>query len=128
MIRAFSLAILFGLCVSAPAVGARQMQVEDLANTAIDVISSRYPTPHDDYIILMCTSDRADALAKDSDIGALVRYLRAAGGDLAVVVMPSGLNAGTTFAVYFKQGSPLGFVAIAPSKGEELGPATMAPN
>ena len=118
MIRAFSLAILLGLCAVAPVVGARQAQVEDLANDALDVISSRHPTPHDDYLILMCTSDRADALATDTDIGPLVRHMRVAGGDLAVVVMPFGLSAGTTFAVYFKGGTPLGLVAIAPSKNK----------
>ena len=116
MIRAFALTLLIGLCVAAPAADARQVRVEDLANDAIDVIGSRYPFPLDDYLILMCTSDREDALAKDSDIGPLVRFMSTAGADLAVVVMPAGSNAGATFAVYFKKGSPLGFVAVPPSK------------
>ena len=118
MIRPFALALFIGLCVAAPAADARQVKVEDLANDAIDVIGSRSPTPLDDYLILMCTSDREDALSKDSDIGPLVRLMSSAGADLAVVVMPAGLNAGATFAVYFKKGLPLGFVALPPSKSK----------
>ena len=124
MTRAFSLAILFGLCVAVLAADARQAKVEDLANDAIDVIGSRYPTPLDDYLILMCTSDREDALAKDSDIGPLVRFMRTAGADLAVVVMPAGVKPGTTFAVYFKKGSALGFVAVPPSTSTDDGIAS----
>lgn len=93
------------------------MRADNLANAALDVIGSRDPTPPDNYLVLMCPSNHAEALSKDSDIGAFIRHMQAVGSDLAVVALPSGgLDAGSTYTVYFKGGKAVGLVAVAASQ------------
>ena len=91
-------------------------QAEDLADAALDVISTRYPTPHENYFVLVCTPDRKQALAIDADIGAYYRYMREANSDLAVVVLPSAPGAGATYVVYFSSGAAVGLAAVDATK------------
>jgi len=84
-----------------------------VANVALGVISVHNPTLDEAYI-LMCPAARADSLAKDGDIGSFIRHMRAAGSDLAVIVIPPNMKVvGTTYVVYFKDNKPIGSLALA---------------
>ena len=95
----------------------KDISVESIATDALAIIGDRYPIKFEDYLILMCTSDRQQSLAKDSDIGAYVRYTPLAKGNLAVVVMPAGSNSGATYCVYFDTNKPLGIVTTPEGRG-----------
>jgi hypothetical protein len=110
MSRHSSLALVCALvCANlAFAQGAR----EEVANGALDVISSRYPTPHDNYMVVICKSDRAAALANDTALGAFVRYMRVVKSTTAVVVAPVGYSSDPTYVVYLDGTKPLGLAAL----------------
>ncbi len=111
-VAALTLGFAFGHAAVGLSMADGKRSDEDVANDALDVISSRYPTPHDGYMVVVCRPDAKGALAKDTALGAFVRYVRVVKASLAVVVAPTGYSDDPTYVVYFDGATPLGLAAF----------------
>ena len=103
------------VCVLIVTISATQAAVrpdEEIANDALDVISSGNPTPHDGYLVVICRSERAKKLSTDTTLGPFVRQLAVVKASMAVVVAPAGYSDEPTYVVYFDGTKPIGLATF----------------
>ena len=92
---------------------------------AVLVIKKKRTESLNGYLLIVCNAPDWKSLEKDSDLGPFLKYKKAA-SNLVVVAMPENAKGDSTYAIYFQDNKPIGFVEIKTSKGEKITEANVA--
>ena len=111
---------------SAKSAGQDNTSPEAIVTTAVAVVQTKNTSSLQQYFFLYCSSKEQASLSKDSDVGALARHKERVKSDLAVIAVPAGGAAATTYCVYFSGGKPIGIATIETADLKSLKDETVA--
>lgn len=94
--------------------------LHQLCEKAVAVIKKKRTESLNGYLLIVCKAPRWKSLQKDSDLGPFLKYKKAASNLDAIVATPSNAKDGSTYAIYFQDNKPIGFVEIKTGKGEKV--------
>jgi hypothetical protein len=122
-----NLAVLFAVRVQGTNYqGKDSSTLQQLGEKAVVVIKKKRTESLKGYLLVVCKAASWKALEKDSDLGPFLKHKKAPSNLDLIVAMASNPKDGTTYAIYFQDNKPIGFVEIKTGQGEKVTPESVA--